>query len=112
MYTQISQAGNKTIPNVKMNLNKLAIQQFIVASCSETVVFIQSGSTAVQMLILQSQSHMYICSYKTHQLASLPELLYCILVHTIKTFLNTSKVVTGGSVHWTYSSSCSSAILP
>ena len=31
-------------------------------------------------------------------------------LHTSKVVLHTSKIVTGVSVHWTYSSSCSSAI--
>ena len=37
-------------------------------------------------------------------------LMWYILVHTVKNFLNTGKVITGGSVYCTYSSSCSSAI--
>jgi len=36
--------------------------------------------------------------------------MWYILVHTVKNFLNAGKVITGGSVHCTYSSSCSSAI--
>ena len=66
----------------------------MVASCSETVVSIQ---TVIQIWVLQSQSHMHV-----HQLARLPECVSTVMWYTSTHFFSTSKVVTRTSVQWTY----------
>ena len=68
---------------------------------------------------ITENTHKIQCSdLQSHQLYTLPENESTVTqpvstqqVYINKRFLNSSKVITGGSVHWTYSSSCSSAIL-